>query len=125
MPNDPKPELDEKTLEDLEYLHNNNPKLVAVIDALRDARQSLIKIDAIRNSIVGYQNINWSVHIYPLVAALEEVGFHGLGYEEASKLAKTQVERIAELEQQLIDSEQIRHAEKEILVKEVEDRKRD
>lgn len=46
-------------------------------------RKALEKIDEIRNSIVGKQTVNWSAHIYPLVAALEEAGFRGLGYEEA------------------------------------------
>lgn len=46
---------------------------------------ALGKINRIRNSIVGYQNVNWSKHIYPLVAALEEAGYRGLGYEEARK----------------------------------------
>jgi hypothetical protein len=66
-------------------------EVMAMINALR-------KIDEIRNGIVGYQKINWSAHIYPLVAALEEAGIHGEGYEVASAKAKTQVARIAELE---------------------------
>lgn len=44
------------------------PKLEAHI-AAQDV--ALGKINAIRNSIVGTQNVNWSAHIYPLVAALE------------------------------------------------------
>ena len=56
------------------------------------------KVNDIRSSIIGYQGINWSVHIYPLVAALNEAGFEGEEYEKARARAKTQVERIAELE---------------------------
>jgi hypothetical protein len=62
---------------------------------------ALSKINEIRNSIVGYQLVNFSAHIYPLVAALNEAGFQGEGYEEARAKAKTQVERIASLESQL------------------------
>lgn len=58
---------------------------------------ALAKINDIRNSIIGYQNMNFSAHVYPLVAALNEAGFEGMGYEEASKLAQTQVELIADL----------------------------
>lgn len=32
-------------------------------------------ISAIRESIVAHQNINWSAHIYPLVAVLNQAGF--------------------------------------------------
>jgi hypothetical protein len=46
-------------------------------------RAALVKIDAIRNDIVGHQSIGWSRHIYPLVAALGEAGFEGEGYEAA------------------------------------------
>lgn len=55
-------------------------------DRFRDA---LDKIDRIRNSIVGLQAINWSAHIYPLVAALGEAGFQGVGYEKARAEAIT------------------------------------
>jgi hypothetical protein len=59
-------------------------------DMLRDAavrmvalEKALAKIDAIRNSIIGCQNVNWSAHIYPLVAALNEAGVIGMSYEDA------------------------------------------
>lgn len=67
---------------------------------------ALSKINEIRNSIVGYQSVNFSAHIYPLVAALNEAGFKGEGYEEARAKAQTQVERIASLEAQLAASAQ-------------------
>lgn len=66
----------------------------AEIERLREAME---KIDAIRNSIIGYQNVGWSAHIYPLVAALEDAGFHGEGYEKSRELAKTQVDAILAL----------------------------
>lgn len=66
---------------------------------------ALTKIDDIRNSIVGYQAINWSAHIYPLVAALEEAGIHGMGYEKASQMAKDQLARIKELEERIAELE--------------------
>jgi hypothetical protein len=64
-------------------------------------RNALNKIDDIRNSIVGYQSINWSAHIYPLVAALEEAGIKGMGYEKANEMAKTQLQRIADLQKEV------------------------
>ena len=60
--------------------------LAAERDALRVAME---KIDAIRNSIIGFQNIGWSEHIYPLVAALQEAGFEGVGYEKARESVRT------------------------------------
>ncbi len=45
--------------------------------------QALEGINAIRNSIVGAQAINWSEHIYPLVSLLNRAGYEGLPYPEA------------------------------------------
>jgi len=56
-------------------------------------KAALEKFYAIRNSIVGTQTVNWSAHIYPLVAALNEAGFQGQGYEEARKEAQTLIEQ--------------------------------
>lgn len=61
-------------------------------------RTALNKINDIRNSIVGYQQINWSAHIYPLVAALEEAGIRGMGYDKAKEMAMDQIARIKDLE---------------------------
>lgn len=63
------------------------------------------KVDAIRNSIVGYQNVNWSAHIYPLVEALGEAGYEGEGYDVAHAKARTQIQRIEELERALLAKE--------------------
>lgn len=61
----------------------------------RDAYQiALNKIDAIRNSIIGFQSIGWSEHIYPLVAALGDAGFPGAGYEASRKNVGTLLEQI-------------------------------
>lgn len=73
----------------------------ARFDALDPA---MMKIDAIRNDIVGRQTVSWSAHIYPLVAALEDAGFPGVGCDKASEMAKTASERITELEAALEDS---------------------
>lgn len=56
------------------------------------------KVNTIRNSIVGFQRVGFSEHVYPLVAALDEAGFQGEGYEISRKNAGTLVARIAELE---------------------------
>lgn len=47
------------------------------------AEEALERINRIRNSIVGAQAINWSEHIYPLVAILNRAGLEGLPYPEA------------------------------------------
>lgn len=55
-----------------------------------ELRAALMKIDAVRNSIVGRQSVNWSEHIYPLVAALNEAGFGSEGYAAARAKAETE-----------------------------------
>jgi hypothetical protein len=54
---------------------------------------TLTKINDIRNSIIGCQTVNWSEHIYPLVAALEEAGFEGAGYPASRANVGTMLER--------------------------------
>lgn len=54
---------------------------------------ALNKINDIRNSIVGLQTMNWSEHIYPLVAALNEAGIEGMEYPEARENFGTLLER--------------------------------
>lgn len=60
---------------------------------------ALAKIDAIRNSIIGCQTVNWSEHIYPLVAALKEAGFEGEPYEVARANVGTLLDRNTALEE--------------------------
>lgn len=60
-------------------------------------RGELAKISAIRDSIVGSQTVNWSEHVYPLVAALKAAGFEGLEYAEARENVGTLVEQNAAL----------------------------
>ncbi len=67
-------------------------------DAERDATlaaydAALVKINDIRNSIIGFQTMNWSEHIYPLVAALEEAGIKGAGYPAARTNVGTMLDR--------------------------------
>lgn len=54
---------------------------------------ALAKINDIRNSIIGFQTVNWSEHIYPLVAALKAAGIDGMAYPEALKNTGTLVEQ--------------------------------
>ncbi len=72
-----------------------------LLDLVAALEGALNEIDAIRNSIIGTQQVNWSAHIYPLVAALEKVGIHGQGYEKARDEASTLIQRVAALEGQL------------------------
>lgn len=57
------------------------------------AGAALAKINAIRNSIIGSQKVNWSEHVYPLVAALDEAGQVGLPYPEARARVVTLLDR--------------------------------
>lgn len=66
--------------------------------------KALDEINAIRNSIVGAQALNWSEHAYPLVAILDRAGFKGLPYPEARQHVGTLLERIATAEQQVAKS---------------------
>lgn len=66
-------------------------------DAIDGLWASLAKIDAIRNDIIARQSISWSRHIYPLVAALDEAGYPGVGHEEGRKKALADDEEIAGL----------------------------
>lgn len=60
---------------------------------LAEAKTALSKINEIRNSIIAFQSINWSEHIYPLVAALNEAGIEGMGYDNAKAKFGTMLER--------------------------------
>lgn len=62
-------------------------------DELRRLHAFGEQVNAIRNSIIGLQMINWSEHIYPLVAALDEAGFVGLEYDTARANVGTLIER--------------------------------
>lgn len=46
-------------------------------------RAALDRINEIRNDIVGRQSLNWSLHIYPLVAALNDAGYVSADYKLA------------------------------------------
>lgn len=58
---------------------------------------ALTKINDIRDSIIGHQNGNWSLHIYPLVSALNAAGMKGLDYEEARG-------RLSEIDRRILDT---------------------
>lgn len=83
----------------------NNLRLFATLDqtrALLEAQsEALAKINDIRNSIVAFQTVNWSEHIYPLVAALNKAGFKGMPFAEAWENFGTLLERANKAESQL------------------------
>jgi hypothetical protein len=89
--------LVEAVLDDLEETERELARIGAEKDLFKAV---LIKIDAIRNSIIGFQRVNWSEHIYPLVAALDEAGFEGAEYEKARADAGTLLEQIKRAEQE-------------------------
>ncbi len=64
------------------------------------------KINDIRNSIIGFQTMNWSEHIYPLVAALEEAGINGQGYPEARENFGTMLQRTVSAEKRVYAAEE-------------------
>jgi hypothetical protein len=68
----------------------------------RDAKDSALrKINDIRDSIIGLQALNWSEHVYPLVAALDAAGYEGMGYPEARAYYGTLLERAVKAEDAL------------------------
>lgn len=67
--------------------------LPALLDEIERLRAFGEKVNVIRNSIIGLQKINWSEHIYPLVAALEAAGFPGEDYDTARARIGTLLER--------------------------------
>lgn len=75
------------------------------------------KVSAIRDSIVGAQSFNWSEHAYPLVAALGEAGFEGVGYQIARENLGTLIDRAERAEAQVaaartfIEDDTCRHDE--------------
>ncbi len=81
--------------------------ITQLLDEVERQRQALAKIDEIRNSIIGHQAVNWSAHIYPLVAALDEAGFGGKGYDAAHDEALTQLDRIEKLEAELAEAKDL------------------
>lgn len=67
----------------------NRDFIVYAANNIERVEAALRQIDDIRNSIIGHQNGNWSLHIYPLVAALRAAGIEGLDYDDAkATLAK-------------------------------------
>lgn len=89
-----------KILSDFEEVEAERDKLKAERDMFAEHRRALAKINEIRNSIVGSQTINWSEHIYPLVAILESIGIHGAGYPVARKNFGTIIERLKQAEKE-------------------------
>lgn len=65
---------------------------------LAAAEKALQKINDIRNSIVGMQTVNFSEHVYPLVAALNEAGIEGENYPVCLKYFGSLIERAVRAE---------------------------
>ncbi|SFM09567.1 hypothetical protein [Pelosinus propionicus] len=98
---------EEKFFKTLQLLHiviektgEKNSEIEDLRAKLEAAEAVLEKINNIRNSIVGTQTINWSEHIYPLVAALNEAGLKGMGYPKARKYLGTLIERTVTAEKE-------------------------
>jgi hypothetical protein len=67
--------------------------VLALIAEVRTLREALAAINVIRNSIIGLQTLNWSEHVYPLVAALDAAGLEGMAYPEARAFYGTMLDR--------------------------------
>lgn len=79
-------------------LRNAAPAIAALADECERLRAAMRTISGIRDSIIGAQAVNWSEHVYPLVAALDGAGFTGAGYEASRANLGTLLQRIATLE---------------------------
>jgi hypothetical protein len=84
-------------------------------ERIAELEATLTAINAIRNSIIGAQTLNWSEHIYPLVAVLDNAGVEGLPYPDARKNVGTLLERIAELEREVEHTKQQVHVRADII----------
>mgnify|MGYP003424225697 CR=1 FL=1 len=91
---------------------------IKAANAVKEAREAelatmklaLDKINAIRNSIIGFQKINWSEHVYPLVAALDAAGIKGMPYDEAREKAQTLLQRAEAAEREAEEAARVRSA---------------
>lgn len=54
-----------------------------------EARKALSEIREVMDCVVGTQSVNWSAHVYPIIASLSRAGYDGAGYEEARDMART------------------------------------
>lgn len=68
-----------------------------------EPEEALLHINDVRNSIIGLQTVNWSEHIYPLVAALNAAGLEGMDYLEAKGTFGTMLTRLNAAEKALED----------------------
>jgi hypothetical protein len=94
-------ELLDNTHKERDALRAEVERLTVGLDKINDIRNSIIGL-----SIIGLQTVNWSEHIYPLVAALNEAGIEGTPYEDGRKKfgallnravdAEAEVERLRE-----------------------------
>lgn len=90
-----------RTRVNLDALGGHEADAVALVEARAEvARLTTLgeKVSAIRDSIVAMQTVNWSEHIYPLVAALDEAGFAGAGYPGDRENFGTLLERATKAE---------------------------
>jgi predicted secreted protein len=89
------------------------------IEALREEMDRLAaalgKVNEIRNSIIGLQTMNWSEHVYPLVAALDDAGIQGQPYAEARARFGTMLERTVAAESALAAQDGLREAAREVV----------
>lgn len=71
------------------------------LERQRDAATAALqKINVIRNSIIAHQSCNFSEHVYPLVAALNEAGIEGMTYPDALAYYGPMTERAVKAEKQ-------------------------
>lgn len=91
---------EKKLTEALASLRERTAEREALINRVSKLEEQLAKINDIRNSIIGTQKLDWSEHVYPLVAALNAAGVVGMPYPEARENHGTLLERAAAAERE-------------------------
>jgi len=86
--------------------HDQFMQLAAKDAELAKLKLTLHKINDIRNSIIGFQALNWSEHAYPLVAALNAAGIQGMDFPEARIKFKLICDELAETHAELAQCRQ-------------------
>ncbi len=78
----------------LEVSQQSRTGLVETISCYAAA---LERINEIRNNVIGRQHAIWSWDIYGLVAALDAVGFEGMGYDKAREKVEATIKAAREM----------------------------
>ncbi len=73
---------------------------VMVLNLVAEVRQLRARVAALEDVSEPPKGVNWSEHVYPLVAALKEAGYEGEAYNVARERAETLHARVEQLKTQ-------------------------